>query len=189
MIVANTEQGFEHLLIGYPAIVPRSFGDDGLYSHHICRVRPLNGSPLTPRWLYLLLVGRRTRRGSSPKLLALNTSLVSAPTGLGLRAARRDAALWGREVESAVGAHLVNTGAEDGVEVSYWRDRGREVDLVLQRSGRAVGIEVTSGRRKNALPGLSAFRDRFEGVSTLLVGGQGIPLEDFLSRPAVEWLR
>jgi type I restriction enzyme S subunit len=59
IIVANTEQGFEHLLIGYPAIVPFSFGRDGLYSHHIYRLRPLEGSPLTPRWLYLLLVGRR----------------------------------------------------------------------------------------------------------------------------------
>ena len=59
VIVANTEQGFEHLLIGYPAIVPRSFGDDGLYSHHIYRLRPLEGSSLTPHWLYLLLAGSR----------------------------------------------------------------------------------------------------------------------------------
>lgn len=59
VIVANTEQGFGHLLIGYPAIVPRSFGDDGLYSQDLSRVRPLDGSPLTCRWLYLLLVGRR----------------------------------------------------------------------------------------------------------------------------------
>jgi type I restriction enzyme S subunit len=59
VIVANTEQGFEHLLIGYPAIVPRSFGEEGIYSHHIYRLRPLAGSPLTQRWLYLLLVGNR----------------------------------------------------------------------------------------------------------------------------------
>lgn len=59
VIVANTEQGFEHLLIGFPAIVPRSYGDGGLYSHHIYRLRPLDGSPLTSRWLYLLLVGSR----------------------------------------------------------------------------------------------------------------------------------
>jgi type I restriction enzyme S subunit len=59
VIVANTEQGFEHLLIGCPAIVPRSFGSDGLYSHHIYRLRPHKTSPLTPCWLYLLLVGHR----------------------------------------------------------------------------------------------------------------------------------
>lgn len=133
--------------------------------------------------------GAVRRRGSIPKLLALNTALVSAAGGVGLREARRDHTRWGRLVETSVGAHLVNTGIEAGIDVSYWRDRGREVDFVLEGSGEVVAIEVTSGRRKGSLPGLGAFRDRFEGVSTLLVGGQGIPLEDFLSRPAAEWLR
>lgn len=55
LIVANTEQGFEHLLIGYPALIPASFGDDGLFSHHIYRLRSVDGSPLSARWLYLLL--------------------------------------------------------------------------------------------------------------------------------------
>jgi len=128
------------------------------------------------------------RRGSSPKLLALNTALVTAPTGLGLREARRDFDLWGRLVETAVGAHLVNTGSEDGIEVSYWRERDREVDLILHRGSRVVAIEITSGRRKSSLPGLAAFTSRFETSRTLLVGGQGIPVEKFLSRPAAEWL-
>ena len=59
LIVANTEQGFEHLLIGFPAIVPRVFGERALFSQDLCRLRPLEGSPLTQRWLYLLLVGHR----------------------------------------------------------------------------------------------------------------------------------
>ncbi|MEO8425342.1 MAG: ATP-binding protein [Actinomycetota bacterium] len=126
-------------------------------------------------------------RGSSPKLLALNTALVSAPTGLTFREARRDTALWGRLVETAVGAHLVNTGAEDGIAVMYWRDRDREVDWVLERGPKVMGIEVTSSRRKGSVPGLRLFQER-SGASTLLVGGQGIPVEDFLARPAVEWL-
>jgi predicted AAA+ superfamily ATPase len=127
-------------------------------------------------------------RGSSPKLLALNTALISASTGLSLRDARRDAALWGRMVETAVGAHLVNSGAEDGVGVTYWRERDRETDFVLERSSKIIGIEVTSGRRKDPLRGLAAFLRRYEGASTLLVGGQGVPLEEFLARPALHWL-
>lgn len=59
VVVANTEQGFEHLLIGYPAIVPRAFGEDGLFSQDLCRLSPVGGSPLTRLWLYLLLVGHR----------------------------------------------------------------------------------------------------------------------------------
>lgn len=54
--------------------------------------------------------GSRVRqRGSSPKLLALNTALVSATSGVSARSARRDPDLWGRLTETAVGAHLVNT--------------------------------------------------------------------------------
>lgn len=126
-------------------------------------------------------------RGSSPKLLALNTALMSAPSGLTLREARRDPASWGRLVETAVGAHLVNSGAEAGVSVSYWRDRDREVDWVLEAGRKLVALEVTSGLRKSSVPGLRLFTERFGG-SSLLVGGQGIGVEDFLSRPAAEWI-
>lgn len=55
LIVTNTEQGHDCLLIGYAAIVPRTFGDFGLFSHHIYRVRPLERSPMTPAWLCYLL--------------------------------------------------------------------------------------------------------------------------------------
>ncbi len=56
VIVANTEQGFDYLLIGYPAIVPKRYGEYGLFTHHIFRVRPRNGSPLTNHFVYLLLM-------------------------------------------------------------------------------------------------------------------------------------
>jgi type I restriction enzyme S subunit len=55
LIVTNTEQGHDCLLIGYAAIVPRMFGDFSLFSHHIYRVRPLDRSPVTPAWMCYLL--------------------------------------------------------------------------------------------------------------------------------------
>jgi type I restriction enzyme S subunit len=55
VIVANTEQGHDRLLIGYAAIVPRLFGERGLASHHIYRMRPKPGSVLTPTFLCHLL--------------------------------------------------------------------------------------------------------------------------------------
>jgi type I restriction enzyme S subunit len=55
LIVANTEQTFDYLLIGCPAIVPKRYGAWGLFTHHLYRVRPLNHSPLTTYFLYLLL--------------------------------------------------------------------------------------------------------------------------------------
>ncbi len=56
IIVANTEQGFDYLLIGFPAIVPKRFGELGLFSHHLFRVKPRDGSPLTRYFLYYLLM-------------------------------------------------------------------------------------------------------------------------------------
>ena len=59
MIVTNTEQGFEHLLIGHAAIVPSRFGPRGIFSHHIYRVRFKPSSNLTPHYLVQLFNNRR----------------------------------------------------------------------------------------------------------------------------------
>jgi len=55
VIVANTEQGHHVLLIGYPAIIPQRYGEIGLYSHHLYKLEPLPDSPLTPRYIYMLM--------------------------------------------------------------------------------------------------------------------------------------
>jgi type I restriction enzyme S subunit len=59
MIVTNTEQGFDHLLIGHAAIVPRCYGPKGLFSHHIYRVRHKPMSPFSPHYLVELFNNRR----------------------------------------------------------------------------------------------------------------------------------
>jgi len=58
VIVANTEQGHDRLLIGYAALVPAAFGNDGVASHHIYRMRPRRNSPLTAPYLCHLLNSR-----------------------------------------------------------------------------------------------------------------------------------
>lgn len=55
VIVTNTEQGFDYLLIGYAAIVPERYGEKGLFSHHIYRIRPTATSYLPAWFTYLLL--------------------------------------------------------------------------------------------------------------------------------------
>lgn len=55
IVVANTEQAHTNTLIGYPAIVPARFGEAGLFSQDLFRVRIKDGSPLTPAFVYLLL--------------------------------------------------------------------------------------------------------------------------------------
>lgn len=55
VIVANTEQGHNRLLIGFSAIVPKYFGDHGLFSHHIYRVRPKGSVAGAPDFVCRLL--------------------------------------------------------------------------------------------------------------------------------------
>lgn len=128
-------------------------------------------------------------RGSSPKLTVLNTALITAQSGLTPLEARSDHEFWGRLVESAVGAHLGNAQAAGVSEVFYWRERNREVDYVV-RAGRTVtAIEVKSGRVGETLPGMAAFAEVFKPQRMLLVGGDGIAVEEFLLKPVEEWVR
>lgn len=133
--------------------------------------------------------GRAVRqKGSSPKLQVLNTALMSAQSPLSFAEARADREAWGRLVESAVGAHLANAAATRECELFYWRERNHEVDFVV-RAGRAVAaIEVKSGRGRDAHPGLAAFAAAFKPGRRLLVGGDGIPVEEFLLKPVVHWV-
>ena len=128
------------------------------------------------------------QRGSSPKLQVLNTALMTAQSGLLPDDAKKDTEFWGRLTESAVGAHLANAAAMGTCELFYWRDRNREVDFVVRSGRRLLAIEVKSARARSALPGLAAFSDAFSPERTLLVGADGIPVEDFLAHPVEHWL-
>lgn len=127
-------------------------------------------------------------RGSSPKLQVLNTALMTVTSGVSLEAARADREFHGRLVESAVGAHLANAAAAGECELFYWRERGQEVDFIVRSRNRLTAIEVKSGRAPQAHAGTAAFADAFKVRRTLLVGGDGIPVEDFLGRTVGEWI-
>lgn len=128
-------------------------------------------------------------RGSSPKLQVMNTALMTAQAGLAPAEARSDQGFWGRLVESAVGAHLANAGATGVCEVFYWRERGREVDFVVKSGRMLTAIEVKSERAGESLPGMAHFAQAFKPKRTLLVGGDGIPVEEFLLKPVEHWVR
>lgn len=130
---------------------------------------------------------RARQRGSSPKLQVLNTALITVQSGLSLREAEGDSQFWGRLVESAIGAHLLNAAADGECEVSYWRDRNREVDFIVKSGQKVTAIEVKSVRRRDGLPGMDSFAATFRPQRTLLVGADGIPVEEFVSRAVTRW--
>jgi hypothetical protein len=48
---------------------------------------------------------------------------------------------------------------------------------------------LKSGRAPQAHPGMAAFSAAFKPQRTLLVGGGGIAIDEFLAQPVPHWLR
>ncbi len=133
--------------------------------------------------------GKVKRRASSPKFLALNTALMTALSGAALQKdAEEKDNFRGRLVETAVGAYLYNSFAGTDTQLFYWSARNAELDFVLRRGDKLAAIEVKSGTRQRPVPGLTAFCREFKVTRKLLVGGDGLPLKDFLSIPPSRWL-
>ena len=137
-----------------------------------------------PRWSG----SPQRRRASSPKLNVLNTALMTAGSGYSFEEAQADRTFWGRIVESAVGAHLLNTATSD-IRVHYWRQNSLEVDFVIQRGARIGSLEVKSGDDARSLRGFHEFEKLFNPDVSLLVGAEGVPLNEFLTVPADDWLK
>lgn len=129
------------------------------------------------------------QRASSPKLQVLNTALMTAMSGAAPKSLLASPEIRGRLVESAVGAHLANAEATGRCSLFTWRERSLEVDFVAERAGQLLAIEVKSGRRRDGLPGTAAFLRAYPKARPLLVGADGIGIDEFLLTPVDAWFR
>ena len=116
---------------------------------------------------------------SVPKFQVYNSALLSALNGKSYEQAFTDSKQWGRWVETAVGAYLINNADLVGYKLFYWREAANEVDYILERQGETIAIEVKSGHRTTN-KGLPLFRERFNPRHAIIVGSGGIPVEEFL---------
>jgi uncharacterized protein len=124
---------------------------------------------------------RIRQRASSPKLLAMNTALISVMAGRSPDEALADEVLRGRLVDAAVAAQLASIR---GAELSYWRRGSELVDFVARRrDGPPLAVRVASGPS-----GVAGFRREFGDVRALIVGADGVELGEFLEREPDEWL-
>ena len=125
------------------------------------------------------------KRASSPKLQVMNNALKTAISQVTRDELLKSRDLWGRLVESAIGAHLVNQSYSGDYLVNYWSERNYEVDFVLKKGDTLIAIEVKSGSKKSSLAGVTIFANRFPVRRKILIGGDGIPIEEFLKMPVV----
>lgn len=119
------------------------------------------------------------KRSSSPKFQVHNTALISAQRNESFEEIKMQPAKWGRMVESAIGAHLVNAAVVAGFNIYYWRHRNEEVDFVLEKRGKVVALEVKAGS-ENVTSGMKAFKEQFNPDKILLIGKKGMPWQEFL---------
>lgn len=124
---------------------------------------------------------------SSPKFQVFNNALLTANQRHRYQAVRSDAVLWGRWVESAVGAHLLSGAEENDLQVFYWRQRDAEVDYILAADDVCIAFEVKSGRRSMNV-GIKEFDNAFRPQHSFIIGTGGIPIEDFLRTDINKWI-
>lgn len=129
---------------------------------------------------------KRKKRASKPKLNVMNTGLMACYSDYTFRQAMADRTYWGRIVESSVGAHILNT-INNSSKIYYWRVRGNEVDFIVEKNKKLLAIEVKSGNKAKNLKGLKKFVEEYENTKALLVGAEGIGLQEFLSYPIDHW--
>ncbi len=119
------------------------------------------------------------KRGSSPKFQVHNNALITSQSNTSYEKTIINPELWGRLVESSVGAHLINHSFSERYNLYYWRDGNYEVDFAIEKGNEVIGLEVKSGMRaENA--GMGVFEERFHPEKILLVGTGGIPFDEFL---------
>lgn len=119
------------------------------------------------------------KRSSSPKFQVHNTALLTAQQADSLPIVSQKPEVWGRWVEAAIGAHLINHQLSEGYTVSYWRHRDDEIDFVLEKKGKVIGLEVKSGATQRA-SGMEAFKKEHKPNKILLVGNSGVTWQEFL---------
>ncbi|KUK78200.1 MAG: Uncharacterized protein XD92_0463 [Proteiniphilum acetatigenes] len=119
------------------------------------------------------------KRSSSPKFQVYNNALITAQSNNSYEKAMINPEFWGRLVESSVGAHLINHSISERYNLYYWREGNNEVDFVLEKGKKVIGLEVKSGMKANNA-GMGLFAERFHPEKVLLVGTGGIPYNEFL---------
>lgn len=121
-----------------------------------------------------------SKRSSSPKFQVHNTALTSAQHHETFEEIRQQPATWGRIVESAIGAHLINASITEKFNIYYWRHRNEEVDFVLEKRRKLIALEVKTNMEKN-VSGINTFHKQFHPDRMLLIGNKGMPWQDFLN--------
>lgn len=123
------------------------------------------------------------QKRSSPKMQVFANGMATA---CGARWQKgMDLEVRGRCYESLVGTHLRSSVLGTLFTLSWWRNGNNEVDYVLSRGEEVLAIEVTVSKT-HSRRGLDAFKKQYPTAKTMLVGADGVPIEEVLDRTPQE---
>jgi hypothetical protein len=125
------------------------------------------------------------KRSSSPKFQVHNTALISAQSSSLLNEIQNNPAAWGRIIESAIGAHLLNNSLTSDYELNYWREGDAEVDFIITKNKKSIAIEVKSNKASTT-KGMQQFQKQYESQKMILIGSDGMKWQDFLKLNPVD---
>ena len=125
------------------------------------------------------------QRSSSPKFQISNTALLSAQVPHSFVEIKKNPEKWGRWVESAVGAHLLNFSKTEDIKLYYWRHVNDEIDFVVVHKEKVIALEIKSGNTQKA-SGMIAFQKQFKPNKILLIGNSGLPWQEFIKINPIE---
>jgi len=63
-------------------------------------------------------------------------------------------------VQFAIGEHLINHSLTEKFNLHYWREQNEEVDFVIERKEKVIGVEVKSESTVST-SGMIAFKKKF----------------------------
>ncbi|MGC9342958.1 MAG: ATP-binding protein [Bacteroidales bacterium] len=125
------------------------------------------------------------KRASSPKFQVYNSALLSAQDQRTFEEIFMQPSEWGRIVESAIGAHLLNHSIKGNYNLYYWRDRNNELDFVIEKKNKVIAIEVKSNLSKNS-KGISAFKEKYNPQKIIVIDNKSMPWKEFIKIDPVE---
>jgi uncharacterized protein len=119
------------------------------------------------------------KRASIPKFQVHNTALISCQRNEIFSEIQLQPKEWGRMVESAIGAHLLNHSLNKSYTVNYWREGNDEVDFVLESNNKLIAIEVKTSAASTT-KGMQSFNHQYHPDKMVLIDHIALTWKEFL---------
>ncbi|OJW52689.1 MAG: hypothetical protein BGO67_09510 [Alphaproteobacteria bacterium 41-28] len=131
---------------------------------------------------------RALQKASSPKFQVFNSALATAKNHLSFENIQQDPEAWRNLITCSIGTHLINSALGSKLEIFYWAEENYEIDFVI-RNDKSVLTLMVNPRKKGGRPGATEAFFRICGPHhNLIVGENGIPIDEFLLTPLDAWI-